>query len=129
MKPSADPFFGLAVFLCVIASIPAIAAIVGLIWRRHAHGPWIAGTAVVIALAYCAYLPVLVGVVSGPNLRPGGSPCPYLGCSFFWSLFLLAFSLFHTRRLPLPDKGRCKHCGYILFGLPERRCPECGQPF
>lgn len=23
----------------------------------------------------------------------------------------------------------CDHCGYLLIGLTERRCPECGQPF
>ena len=23
----------------------------------------------------------------------------------------------------------CLGCGYILDGLPENRCPECGQPF
>ena len=22
---------------------------------------------------------------------------------------------------------RCGHCGYILKGLPEPRCPECGE--
>jgi rubrerythrin len=27
-----------------------------------------------------------------------------------------------------PD-GRCEHCGYLLAGLPLRRCPECGNPF
>lgn len=27
-----------------------------------------------------------------------------------------------------PD-GRCDHCGYLLKGLPLRRCPECGHPF
>ncbi len=25
--------------------------------------------------------------------------------------------------------GRCRKCGYRLFGLPEPRCPECGTPF
>lgn len=25
--------------------------------------------------------------------------------------------------------GRCLECGYPLYGLPERRCPECGTPF
>lgn len=32
----------------------------------------------------------------------------------------------------LPDgrhKGHCQQCDYILFGLPEPRCPECGRPF
>lgn len=24
---------------------------------------------------------------------------------------------------------RCLKCGYILDGLPENRCPECGRPF
>ena len=24
---------------------------------------------------------------------------------------------------------RCLGCGYILDGLPENRCPECGRPF
>ncbi len=24
---------------------------------------------------------------------------------------------------------RCLNCGYILDGLPENRCPECGRPF
>lgn len=23
----------------------------------------------------------------------------------------------------------CPNCGYNLFGLPENRCPECGDPF
>lgn len=24
---------------------------------------------------------------------------------------------------------RCPFCGYLLHGLPTRRCPECGRPF
>lgn len=24
---------------------------------------------------------------------------------------------------------RCAKCGYLLFGLTEPRCPECGEPF
>ncbi len=30
---------------------------------------------------------------------------------------------------PLAQARRCLGCGYILDGLPENRCPECGQPF
>jgi rRNA maturation endonuclease Nob1 len=24
---------------------------------------------------------------------------------------------------------QCDQCGYLLIGLPENRCPECGMPF
>lgn len=27
------------------------------------------------------------------------------------------------------DKTRCRKCGYNLFGLSEKRCPECGTSF
>ena len=27
------------------------------------------------------------------------------------------------------DSSRCAKCGYLLYGLKERRCPECGTPF
>lgn len=27
------------------------------------------------------------------------------------------------------DPERCRVCGYLLYGLPEPRCPECGTPF
>lgn len=30
---------------------------------------------------------------------------------------------------PLPDNARCLHCNYLLRGLPENKCPECGHPF
>jgi hypothetical protein len=28
-----------------------------------------------------------------------------------------------------PGMPNCRRCGYILVGLPEPRCPECGTPF
>jgi hypothetical protein len=31
--------------------------------------------------------------------------------------------------MPLPDRKLCLACDYILDGLPELRCPECGRPF
>lgn len=34
------------------------------------------------------------------------------------------------RKLPIPDWGLiCPTCRYPLRGLPEHRCPECGQKF
>jgi rubrerythrin len=28
-----------------------------------------------------------------------------------------------------PTPQTCPNCGYDLWGLPEPRCPECGEPF
>ncbi len=40
----------------------------------------------------------------------------------------------YDRAIKLLDDNRptprmCPNCGYDLFGLPEPRCPECGEPF
>lgn len=36
----------------------------------------------------------------------------------------------HEPRGPIPDVGlRCPKCGYVLTGLTEQRCPECGSEF
>ena len=32
-----------------------------------------------------------------------------------------------ARRRPLDADCRCRKCGYILRGIPEPRCPECGE--
>ena len=29
----------------------------------------------------------------------------------------------------IPDSAVCLDCGYLLRGLPEEKCPECGRPF
>jgi hypothetical protein len=33
------------------------------------------------------------------------------------------------RYWPVYPPGHCKKCGYCLFGLTSRRCPECGTEF
>jgi hypothetical protein len=50
-----------------------------------------------------------------------------------WPLALLAgtiqTALFSNDR-PSGERSRyCRKCDYILEGLAEHRCPECGQPF
>lgn len=42
-----------------------------------------------------------------------------------------AIRLLLTSRAKLYDDDlpRCEQCGYILIGLTEQRCPECGLPF
>jgi len=35
--------------------------------------------------------------------------------------------LIARRRGPGDDETRCRKCGYILRGISEPRCPECGE--
>ena len=46
----------------------------------------------------------------------------------FAVLFAQAYLPMRRRRKRV-KLGQCIECGYNLTGLPEPRCPECGQPF
>ena len=40
---------------------------------------------------------------------------------------LLNFFAVSTPHTPLDNETRCRKCGYILRGITEPRCPECGE--
>ncbi len=42
---------------------------------------------------------------------------------------LCAVVFLRNRYWPVYPPGCCKKCGYCLYGLTSRRCPECGRPF
>lgn len=44
-------------------------------------------------------------------------------------LALLALYLIHGDTPKIPKANECRFCGYVLHGLPDRRCPECGNEF
>ncbi|GMU24131.1 MAG: hypothetical protein AMXMBFR13_42080 [Phycisphaerae bacterium] len=51
---------------------------------------------------------------------------------YFLPVLLLAFGVYGlTTRLcfrrTLDQETRCRQCGYILRGISEPRCPECGE--
>ena len=65
--------------------------------------------------------------------RPPGFPTPALWPIFFLSIFLngtiIATVVAHilAPKERLDGETRCRKCGYILKGLTEPRCSECGE--
>ncbi len=54
-----------------------------------------------------------------------------LGLSFI-VFFLRIFICDGRRKWRASDRrkhSQCESCGYLLYGLPQQRCPECGTPF
>ncbi len=60
------------------------------------------------------------------NISPSlGIPVSYLpGLITF--LLILGSGTERVRSTPV-EETRCRVCGYILRGIPEPRCPECGE--
>jgi len=66
---------------------------------------------------------VVMGVYAIRVPAPGFSPAPVLGV-------IASLWLYHrlTSYVPkLDGHTRCGNCGYILKGLAEPRCTECGR--
>ncbi|MCH8054513.1 MAG: hypothetical protein IH895_10665 [Planctomycetes bacterium] len=78
---------------------------------------------------------IAVGLFLGGSmvLFPGGVATWYLAALFFILAFLvgpiIATVLAHilTPKEWLDGETRCRKCGYILKGLTEPRCSECGE--
>jgi len=87
---------------------------------------WHAHTACTVA--YYAILAIIYTIVFS---SPTETPATTIGC--LWVLggvLLVIWNLIAAIVVQAPDGiPRCKQCGYILRGLREDRCPECGSAF
>ena len=114
-------------------------------WAEQAFTMWLVSTALV-GMAIWLWPRSWVPVVALAAIYAGGLMGAFACGSFSFlagmfkgyascvaaPLATLAFAHGHLwywslRRSPPP--GRCRQCGYILYGLPSNRCPECGTTF
>ena len=111
--------------------------------RVRLHWFWRAAIATVVSCTYaflslaafertCSHVADIVDELLGS--LTGFSPSPYAVCVvWFLPTVLIAVATYavFTRYLGpriLPDgETRCRKCGYILRGITETRCPECGE--
>ncbi|HNQ24572.1 MAG TPA: hypothetical protein PKK06_15930 [Phycisphaerae bacterium] len=93
----------------------------------------LSGSACVAAL--CMFWFTLLAY--GPGARGSSTACLiflfapfYLTVGGFVILFVgLAIARAAGRRVYRDGLPHCDKCGYLLIGLSESRCPECGRPF
>jgi hypothetical protein len=86
-----------------------------------------AGALGVLHMGVCVlFFSLVVALRWGPN----AARIPFMVMSILYAaltLYPALFAIMHPPRVHVP--GTCVQCGYILYGLPEPRCPECGKPF
>ncbi len=112
--------------------------------RAHLHWFWRGAIATLVA---CGYGGLSVSVNerfhdsvmrSVQGLLPGPSTQPWkvawsVPVAYFAPVVLLGFATYGVLtalwgRRPFDGETRCRKCGYILRGISEPRCSECGEP-
>src|SRR5438128_1143533 len=94
------------------------------------HWFWRAALSAIVTAAFVALSLVSIDLRTGGTLRiPGrfglyGFGTGLLALSCFASNALCRYL---SPRKRISRETRCRKCGYILRGLTQPRCPECGE--
>lgn len=104
-------------------------SIVGLITTVVAHRARYR-TAVFIGAAHCAICVLFVALVNLFQWSPDRAVRPFEVMGTVFTAAVGAATWFALRHPPrFVEPWTCIGCGYLLYGLTEARCPECGRPF
>ncbi len=91
--------------------------------NRHRWG-WCLGA------AHCGLYVLLMGLVVIGSLGPRDAIIPFLSIGGIYLVGAIPLSVLAWRQgLKKHHPMTCVNCGYLLYGLTEARCPECGTPF
>jgi len=61
---------------------------------------------------------------------PGDARLPFAWMGFGYVAVMIPVNWKVISRVPRTSSPwECQYCGYLLYGLNEPRCPECGNPF
>ena len=83
-----------------------------------------------LGVANCAICLFFFGLVQVFNWSPVDAAEPFCCLGFAYAFMTLPWVIQVTRSAPRDhDLWSCVQCGYLLYGLHEPRCPECGTPF
>ena len=85
---------------------------------------------VLIGAAHCAICVLFTGLVNSLQWSPSDSLIPFATLGAAYCAAVLPLAVLAYRRMPeADDSDHCAKCGYLLTGLTEPRCPECGTTF
>jgi len=84
----------------------------------------------VLGLAHCGVCLLFFGLVVILRWTPSDAKVPFTLMGLVYGTASLIWVVWITANVPRrADPWACASCGYLLYGLVEPRCPECGQPF
>jgi predicted RNase H-like HicB family nuclease len=105
-----------------IAALGSVVIVLGGIGRYR----W----AVVLGVSHLAICVAFVAMVNLARLSPRSAYVPFLCVGVPYVIGLTAATVWASRRVPRQERPwECDGCGYLLVGLSEPRCPECGLGF
>ena len=106
----------------VIAVVGVATVLLGLA-GRYAALAWVGLANILVCILFFMLVVIL-------EWSPGQAAHPFAIMGAIFTAATLPAAIRVTRRVPRAvNPWACKHCGYLLYGLRDPRCPECGTPF
>ncbi len=72
---------------------------------------------------------LLFGIIIGVMFAPFVTSMFSTPVGMVAGSWLALLTVSQLTRKPQYELGHCPNCGYDLRGIPNNRCPECGEPF